>query len=456
MRKYLLAGVAGLLVTVPSPAFAASNSVSDPTGDTSVASNDISQVGVNFDHSMVTVTLTTAAALPPITDSSWTVSGTSSGRVVVVSLEGGLDPGTADLSVPNITQHAQDVDDSAAGDGFPSENYGAFVLTSDGVAADSLSDHGEVGCKDATYDITGLTLTMSAPASCFGNLGSIKAEAVIAGPTDAATDLAISNNLSTASSVNASVPGGYYLLGSDGGVFSFDAPFYGSTGSLKLNSPVVGMADMPGNDGYRFVAGDGGVFSYGSAQFYGSMGGKPLNKPIVGMTTTPDGKGYWLVASDGGIFAYGDAEFYGSMGGKPLNKAIVGIAATPDGKGYWEVASDGGIFAYGDAAFYGSMGGKVLNKPIVGMTSSPSGKGYWFVASDGGVFNFGDASFYGSGTQDFDNDVVGIGQSNGGYHLVGSHGDVFSYGPSYDYGDAYRDEIKLNGPLVGMAEVPTP
>jgi lysophospholipase L1-like esterase len=39
--------------------------------------------------------------------------------------------------------------------------------------------------------------------------------------------------------------------------------------------------------GYREVASDGGVFSFGSAQFYGSMGGNPLDKPIVGMAAAP-------------------------------------------------------------------------------------------------------------------------------------------------------------------------
>ncbi|MHB8221182.1 MAG: hypothetical protein ACYDHU_12820, partial [Acidimicrobiales bacterium] len=71
---------------------------------------------------------------------------------------------------------------------------------------------------------------------------------------------------------------------------------------------------------------DGVIFAF-DAPFFGSMGGKHLNAPIVGMTATRDGKGYWFVASDGGIFAYGDAAFHGSMGGRPLNKPIVGMAA---------------------------------------------------------------------------------------------------------------------------------
>jgi hypothetical protein len=75
------------------------------------------------------------------------------------------------------------------------------------------------------------------------------------------------------------------------------------------------MASSPDGGGYWLVASDGGVFSYGDAAFYGSAGGTPLNKPVVGMAPTPYGGGYWLVASDGGVFSYGDAGFYGSAGG---------------------------------------------------------------------------------------------------------------------------------------------
>ena len=163
--------------------------------------------------------------------------------------------------------------------------------------------------------------------------------------------------------------GGYWLVASDGGIFSFgDAAFYGSTGGIHLNQPIVGMAATPDGGGYWLVASDGGIFSFGDATFYGSTGATHLNQPIVGMAPTPDGGGYWLVASDGGIFSFGDATFYGSTGGTHLNQPIVGMTTTPDGGGYWLVASDGGIFAFGDATFYGSTGGTHLNQPIVGMT----------------------------------------------------------------------------------------
>ena len=125
---------------------------------------------------------------------------------------------------------------------------------------------------------------------------------------------------------------------------------------------VGGLACISAGTGYQLVASDGGVFNYGSAGFFGSTGGLHLNAPIVGMAPTPDGAGYWLVASDGGIFNYGDAGFFGSAGALHLNVPIVGMAATPDGGGYWLVASDGGIFTYGDAAFHGSVGGLHLTR----------------------------------------------------------------------------------------------
>jgi hypothetical protein len=104
--------------------------------------------------------------------------------------------------------------------------------------------------------------------------------------------------------------GGYWLVAADGGVFSFNAPFYGSTGSLHLNKPIVGMEAAPDGSGYRFVASDGGIFSF-KLPFEGSMGGARLNQQIVGMAAQ-GAAGYWLAAADGGIFTFGTASFFGA------------------------------------------------------------------------------------------------------------------------------------------------
>ncbi len=60
---------------------------------------------------------------------------------------------------------------------------------------------------------------------------------------------------------------------------------------------------------------------YGDAKFYGSTGSIHLNEPIVGMAAAPDGLGYWFVASDGGVFNYGSAGFDGSLGGTGVTDA---------------------------------------------------------------------------------------------------------------------------------------
>ena len=87
------------------------------------------------------------------------------------------------------------------------------------------------------------------------------------------------------------------------------------------------MAALPNGGGYWMVASDGGIFAFGNAGFYGSTGNITLNKPIVGMTSTFDGKGYWMVATDGGIFNYGDAGFAGSAGGTTLYAPIIGMTS---------------------------------------------------------------------------------------------------------------------------------
>ena len=96
-----------------------------------------------------------------------------------------------------------------------------------------------------------------------------------------------------------------------------------------FNASVIRQVALvdPTGQGYVTTASDGGIFNYGpSAGFYGSTGAITLNRPIVGMAATPDGKGYWLVASDGGIFAFGDAGFFGSAGAITLNRPVVGMA----------------------------------------------------------------------------------------------------------------------------------
>ncbi|MDQ1569192.1 MAG: hypothetical protein QOF96_4072 [Actinomycetota bacterium] len=172
----------------------------------------------------------------------------------------------------------------------------------------------------------------------------------------------------------AASPSGCWLVASDGGIFAFgDAKFYGSTGAIKLNKPITGMAPTPTGAGYWLVASDGGIFSFGDAAFHGSTGAIKLNQPIAGMAATPTGAGYWLTASDGGIFSFGDAAFHGAAPSRPTAKGprtVTAMVPSPTGGGYWQAATSGELLAFGDAADLGSVAN--LTRPIVGLAALPN------------------------------------------------------------------------------------
>ncbi len=258
-------------------------------------------------------------------------------------------------------------------------------------------------------------------------------------PSTGSTTLSVAAGATSCSSSGhgaVAYPGGYWLVGANGAVYSCgDAPFYGSLVTLGVtpHQPVVGIASTPDGKGYWLVASDGGVFAFGDAVYSGSMGGHDLNAPVVGMAATAQG-GYDEVAADGGLFTFGaGAVFHGSMAGHPLVQPVVGLALTPGG-GYDEVASDGGIFTFGPgASFYGSMGGRTLNRPVVGLAVTPMG-GYYEVASDGGIFAFGPgAAFDGSmGGAALNDPVVGMDSvPQGGYYEVASDGGIFTFGGGF-------------------------
>jgi hypothetical protein len=204
----------------------------------------------------------------------------------------------------------------------------------------------------------------------------------------------------------------------------------GVPAATALRRPIVGVAAAPPGGGYWLVAGDGGVFSFGTARFFGSPGAVRLNQPIVGMAATPSGRGYWLVAADGGVFSFGDAGFHGSTGAVRLNQPIVGMAATPSGRGYWLVAADGGVFAFGDARSAGSLGGARIPSPVTAMAVTPSGQGYWLLRADGVIAAFGDGRDQGSlAGRVHDGTAVALAPSptGGGYRIgVGRVRDVLT------------------------------
>lgn len=233
---------------------------------------------------------------------------------------------------------------------------------------------------------------------------------------------------------------GYWMVQSDGGVFSFgDARFSGSVPGLGIKvRNIVGMASTPDGRGYWLAGADGGVYAFGNAPFKGSVPGLGIGvNNVVSIAATRDGQGYYLAGSDGGVFSFGSAPFKGSLPGQGVRVSnVVGIAADPDGAGYTLTASDGGVFNF-DSAYRGSVPGLGIRiNNVVGITYDPQGRGYWLVGSDGGVFSFG-APFHGSRAgQPLNAPVSGLAATadGGGYWLVARDGGAFTYGNARFYG----------------------
>jgi hypothetical protein len=259
----------------------------------------------------------------------------------------------------------------------------------------------------------------------------------------------------------ASAQHGYWLVGSDGGIFSFGAAqFYGSTGALTLQRPVVGITPTADDGGYWLVASDGGIFSFGNAGYYGSIPGlgfapagstspKRLNAPIVGMVPSADGAGYFMVASDGGVFAFGDAKFEGScpsIGG--CSGSAVAVMPDASGNGYWLVTATGHVYAFGDAVSYGAPGPQSV--PVTAAVRTNDGAGYWLLFANGVVAPYGDAA-------DLTGPAGAVGGLNpasaifatsdgGGYWVTSANGSVYTYGDAPNDGSMAGQH--LNGSII--------
>jgi hypothetical protein len=244
---------------------------------------------------------------------------------------------------------------------------------------------------------------------------------------------------------------GYWLAASDGGIFSFNRMFYGSTGSIKLNQPVVGMAATHDDGGYWLAARDGGVFTFGDAGWFGSLPSEGAHVDnVVAIVSDPATGGYYLIGSNGAVWAF-HAPSFGTLLGYNANN-IVGGALTPDDQGMYLVSSTGVVYSLqGDGSFQGDISAVHLNAPIISMTVDPATGGYWLLGGDGGVFSF-NAPFYGStGSIKLNKPVVGMTATGdgGGYWFVAADGGVFSFGDATFYGST--GNIKLNKPVVNMA-----
>jgi hypothetical protein len=275
--------------------------------------------------------------------------------------------------------------------------------------------------------------------------------------------------------------GGYWLVAEDGGVFSFNAPFWGSTGAMNV-APAVGLVPTSNDQGYSICEVDGACQKFGNAQAlgFGDFSASSANNPVVAVAGTGDSLGIWALHADNTTEGVGDAVNAANV--SDHNTPMVGLtAAAANGSDYWVVGLDGQVVAKGAASNLGDAFTQVtdangvarltvtsLDAATTTMSASSFGAqsavldttwvvppGYWMTGADGGVFTFGDATYMGStGAQHLNKPIVGMAPTadGGGYYLVASDGGVFTFGDATFFGSTGAQH--LNQPIVGMAVTP--
>lgn len=243
---------------------------------------------------------------------------------------------------------------------------------------------------------------------------------------------------------------GYWMVGDDGGVFSYGyIGFHGSLAGATLSQPIVGIAATESSNGYWLVGADGGVFAFGDAGYYGSLPDLEVSvTDIVAIERSRGGNGYLLAGADGGVFAFGDAVYDGNGVGTVVGN-VVGFDVRHTGtSGYWLCTDQGYVYAFGGAAYEGGLDGATGN--VSGFASSASEDGYYLVQEDGAVYTFGDAFYFGGANDLPLNDPItdiAVHPSGDGYWLAAEDGGVFTYGPGLDFYGS------LPGPWVNLASV---
>lgn len=207
---------------------------------------------------------------------------------------------------------------------------------------------------------------------------------------------------------------GYWILEADGSLVALGQAARLASAPMPAGVTAVAFASTPSGLGGWIFTDAGHAFAVGDAPNLGGLSGLDLAAPIIDAVAKPDGTGLYLVAGDGGVFTLGSAQFLGSvpqiLPGVALAAPVIGLVPTPDGSGYWLVAGDGGVFSFA-APFVGSIPavlppGAQLDAAITGMVSF--GGGYLLVGADGGVFNFSELPFDGSLGGQGVSDVVAV------------------------------------------------
>ena len=136
---------------------------------------------------------------------------------------------------------------------------------------------------------------------------------------------------------------GYWIASADGRVFAFGdavlAPAAGNglvsgttgvVGEAKPSPTIVAIAAHPDGRGYWLLGRDGGVLAF-DAPFHGSVSARRPYDQAVDLRVTETGGGYYVAGADGAIFAFGDADRRRERSSHPGEPGVVDFALRRSG-----------------------------------------------------------------------------------------------------------------------------
>ena len=201
----------------------------------------------------------------------------------------------------------------------------------------------------------------------------------------------------TAQAVAPGSTGGYYVLNSGGGIYSFcDARYYGNLIDHGYPGPAVGLAQTVDGGGYNILTTSGALYSFGNAPYMGNLLDHHYPGPATAISPTPGGQGYAILTASGGIYNFGASGYYGNLIDHHYPGTAVGLSYTSTGNGYSILTSAGAIYSFGDATYAGNL----LDHSYPGVAKSISnardGRGYGIMTTNGTLYTFGSQPYFGS------------------------------------------------------------
>ena len=185
---------------------------------------------------------------------------------------------------------------------------------------------------------------------------------------------------------------GYWLVGWDGGIFTHGgAHFYGSMGGHVLNQPVFSMTPTRRDAATGWSRATAASSRSATRTSTAPAGHLPLNQPVTGITRSPSGRGYRMVAADGGIFSFGDAPVlrkHAGQGHSRLRRRRHGTHARQ--QGLLDRAPRRLDVRIRQRALLRQLH-HVHVRPVTGIFSNPTAPGYRLVTENGATIPFGAA-----------------------------------------------------------------